>query len=95
MPVFSPSSGGWFMPIGRDSGVGVNSSTRFPYARGALDSWAGASSDFSEGVARVGCGLGFVSLPANLVYEVLNVRHWHLMHGTDLAPALAAMFVEL
>lgn len=35
MPLFSPDIGGTGMPMGRDRGVGVNSSVRLPCERGA------------------------------------------------------------
>lgn len=33
--MFSPGLGGWFMPMGRASTLGLNSSTFLPYERGA------------------------------------------------------------
>lgn len=55
--MFSPGCGGSGMPIGRLSGLGVNSSTRFPYALGASSNGEGAMTfgGFGEfGVVAVG-----------------------------------------
>lgn len=58
MPVFSPGLGGEFKPIGRESGVGVNSSSALPYARGAWASapWAAGAPASRPAIGAAGDG---------------------------------------
>jgi hypothetical protein len=97
MPLFSPAIGGIGMPIGRGSGVGVNSSVRLPYERGAFGkaltlgggaaSASAGASGCVEGVPAAAMGLegivGFVSRRVRAV--ALNVRHWHKAQDAEVA----------
>lgn len=73
------------MPIGRGSGTGVNSSTRFPYPRGAFSKGEGGMNfcggeGEEAGSVMDGFEAAFSASLAKRLYEVLKVRHWHSRH---------------